>query len=109
VKHRNSIETWNSTPVPFGSGATNYNFSSSADQAYGSNLKLISGKYVIYSGDINQDGFTDSADMTPLDNDASNYLSGYRTPDINGDGTIDSGDMTFLDNNSTLYVARIAP
>lgn len=109
VKHRNSIETWNAGPVPFSAGSTSYNFSSSAGQAYGSNLKLISGKYMIYAGDVNQDGIIDSGDMTTVDSDSFLYLSGYFNSDVNGDGTIDTGDMMFLDNNVTQYIGKIVP
>jgi hypothetical protein len=109
VKHRNSIETWNSTPLTFGSGSISYNFSSLASQALGSNQKLVSGKFVIYSGDVNQDGILDSSDMTSMDIDASNFANGYITSDINGDGIIDSSDMILLDNNATLFIAKIVP
>jgi hypothetical protein len=47
VKHRNSIETWSGTPLNFGIPAISYDFSSAAGQAYGSNLKLLSGKVCI--------------------------------------------------------------
>ena len=109
VKHRNSIETWTSVPIAFSGPTVSYNFSNSAGQAFGSNLKLVSGKYVIYSGDVNQDGFIDSGDMTPLDNDASNSLSGYLGTDVNGDGIINMGDMTILDSNANNYVGKIVP
>lgn len=109
IKHRNSIETWNGNPVPFGSGSVSYNFTSAAGQAYGNNLKLISGKYVIYSGDVNQDGNVDTADLSPIDNDSYNFLTGYRSTDINGDGVIDTGDMTIVDNNAAIYIGKIVP
>jgi hypothetical protein len=109
VKHRNSVETWNSAPVSFSGASMSYNFSTSASQAYGNNLKLISGKYVIYSGDIDQDGLIDSGDMIPLDNDAAAFLSGYVTSDLNGDGIVDSGDMILLDNNGAMFIAKITP
>lgn len=109
VKHRNSIETWNGSPVPFGSGTVSYNFTSAATQAYGNNLKLISGKYVIYGGDVNQDGVVDTADMSPIDNDSYNFLSGYLSTDINGDGIVDTGDMTVADNNAALFIGKIVP
>jgi len=109
IKHRSSIETWNGIPVSFGSGSLSYNFSSAAGQAYGGNQKLISGKYVIYAGDVNQDGIINSADMTPVDTDASNFIKGYITTDINGDGVIDSDDLILLDNNAAIFIAKIVP
>jgi plastocyanin len=109
VKHRNSIETWNSGPVSFSGSLINYDFSTSASQAYGGNLKLMAGKYVIYCGDVNQDSQVDSADMTPVDNDAAVFESGYLATDINGDGTIDTADMTILDNNSSEFIGAVFP
>jgi hypothetical protein len=109
VKHRNSLETWTSAPVSFGSATIPYDFSFSASQAYGNNMKLFGEKYVIYTGDINQDGIIDSGDMIPLDNDATAFLSGYVLTDLNGDGLVDSGDMILLDNNSAAFITKITP
>lgn len=109
VKHRNSIETWNSSPVSFSGSVINYDFSTSATQAYGGNLKHMAGKYVIYCGDVNQDSQVDSADMTPVDNDAAVFESGYLVTDANGDGTIDTADMTILDNNSSEFIGAVFP
>lgn len=109
VKHRNTIETWNSTPLSFGGATISYNFSSSASQAYGNNLKAIAGKFVMYGGDVNQDGLVDSGDMIPVDNDVANFITGYLNTDMNGDGLIDSSDMIMLDNNSALFIGKITP
>ncbi len=70
---------------------------------------MIDGYYAIYGGDVNQDGSADSGDMTPVDNDAANFESGYLPTDVNGDGSIDSGDMTLIDNNASLFVGSILP
>jgi PKD repeat protein len=109
LKHRNSIETWNATPLSFAGSIMSYNFSTAAEQAFGNNQKLISGKYVIFGGDVNQDGFIDTGDMAPVDNDSFNYMSGYLNSDTNGDGVIDTGDMAIVDNNGTNYVSLIHP
>ncbi|HPR27434.1 PKD domain-containing protein [Lentimicrobium sp.] len=109
IKHRNSIETWNATPLSFDQMSLSYNFSSSASQAFGNNLKPASGKYLIFGGDVNQDGSIDSGDMTPVDNDAANFISGYLSSDANGDGTVDTSDMTIVDNNASVFVGKITP
>jgi hypothetical protein len=109
VKHRNSIETWNSSPQSFSSPLINYDFSSAASKAYGNNMKLVSGKYVLYTGDINQDGLINSGDMVPLDNDVLNFVSGYNSTDLNGDGIIDASDVILLDNNSAIFIVKVAP
>jgi plastocyanin len=109
VKHRNSIETWNSSPVSFSGQLITYDFSTAASQAYGGNLRLIAGKYVIYGGDVTQDDLVDSADITPVDNDSGNFETGYLVTDANGDGSVDTADMTILDNNSSEYIATVTP
>ena len=108
IKHRNSIETWSSVPVNFIFPVIQYNFSD-ASAAYGGNLKFLSGKYMIYSGDVNQDGIIDSGDYTPVDNDASHHAKGYLATDVNGDGTVDTGDFTSIDNNVLNYVGIAQP
>lgn len=64
---------------------------------------------MLYGGDVNQDGMIDTADMTPIDNDAANFISGYLVSDVNGDGIVDTADMTFVDNNSFWFIGSITP
>lgn len=47
--------------------------------------------------------------MTPLDNDAINFMVGYLATDVNGDGSVDSGDMTIVDNNATGFISAVTP
>ncbi|MBK7214011.1 MAG: M28 family peptidase [Bacteroidales bacterium] len=109
VKHRNSIETTTAVPVSFAGSNITYDFSTAAGQAFGSNQKLIGGKYLIYAGDLNQDGIVDSGDMMGVDNGSSNFLTGYIVIDANGDGLIDSGDMIVVDNNASTFVGAVTP
>ncbi|MBK9403744.1 MAG: hypothetical protein IPN57_04285 [Ignavibacteria bacterium] len=79
-------------------------------QAYGNNLKLKGSKYCVYSGDINQSGFVDATDMSILDNDAYNLISGRFLPsDLNGDNIVDGADMSTGDNNSYIGAGVIKP
>lgn len=107
IKHRNSVETW-SQAVPI-VPESSYNFTDSETKAYGNNLKAANGVYLIFGGDVNQDGVVDTADITPVDNDSGNYLSGYLVSDVNGDGIVDTGDMTIVDNNAATYVGTVIP
>lgn len=109
VKHRNSVETWSGLPVSFSGTIVSYDFSLASSQAYGNNLKLINGKYLIFACDVNQDGIVDSDDMVAVSNDASGFATGYLSTDANGDGVIDSGDMISLDNNAALLAGKIVP
>lgn len=109
VKHRNSLETWSANPVSFAGSSISYSFSTGISQAFGSNLKGMGGLYLIYGGDVNQDGSVDTGDMTPVDNAASEYSIGYLPTDVNGDGVIDTADVTVVDNNGATYVSVSAP
>ncbi len=109
IRHRNSLETTSKQPVSFAGSLINYSFDG-PEQAYGNNMLLMTdGHYTIFGGDVNQDGAVDTADMTPVDNDASGFASGYLVTDVNGDGIVDTGDMTIIDNNAAAFVSSIAP
>ena len=110
IKHRNAVETWSAGGNTFNSSGTlSYNFTTAASRAYGNNLVLKSGKYCIYSGDVNHDGIVDSGDLSAVDNDNSLYASGYLATDANGDGIVDSGDLALVDNNNSLYIGKVIP
>jgi len=70
---------------------------------------MIDGYYAIYAGDVNQDGFVDSGDSTPIDNDQFMFVSGYMVTDVNGDGFVDTGDVTYVDNNQFIFVGAVLP
>jgi peptidoglycan/xylan/chitin deacetylase (PgdA/CDA1 family) len=108
VKHRNSVETWSSDSHSFTSYALIYDFTNSQNKAYGNNLKLKGGKYCIYSGDVNQDGFVISDDYSGVDND-NFYYEYHQVNDINGDGFVTSDDYTYIDNNNFNYIKKQVP
>ena len=109
IKHRNSIETWSAAAVTI--GATNtYDFSTGATQAYGANMVDDgNGVFLIYSGDINQDGFIDGNDFIDVDNDNSNFASGYLYTDANGDAFVDGNDFIVIDNNNSNFIGIARP
>ncbi len=110
VKHRNSIETWSKAGgEAFTSGILNYDFTNSASQAYGSNMKLVGSKYSFYTGDVNNDGVVDGVDALLIDNDASNFTTGYVVTDLNCDNSVDATDLLFADNNASNFVGIIQP
>ena len=110
ISHRNAIQTWSANPVLF-SGTTAYNFSTSASQAYGSNLKLLMpGVFALYSGDmLPKDEVVDIVDQLLLDNDIFNFSNGYRVTDLSGDGTVDIIDQIIMDNNISGFVSTLHP
>lgn len=110
VNHRNSIETWSkSGGEVFTGGVLNYDFTSAATQAFGSNMVLVGSKYSFYTGDPNQDGTVDAGDLSLIDNDAFNFVSGYVVTDLNGDQSVDGTDLTFADNNAFAFVGVVRP
>ncbi|MDQ3019958.1 MAG: SBBP repeat-containing protein [Bacteroidota bacterium] len=109
INHRNSIETWSSQPVMFTNNQLNYDLTTAANKAYGSNLKLKGSKYCIYGGDVNQDGIIELIDFSLLDNDVYNSVSGYLATDVNGDNIVDLSDFSILDNNSFSFIKLIRP
>ncbi|MBL0106463.1 MAG: hypothetical protein IPP52_03990 [Ignavibacteria bacterium] len=111
-KHRNSIETWSITPgQSFSGDVLNFDFLSSAN-VYGGNVGLIDSVplwYGILSGDVNQDGIIDGNDLSLIDNDASNFVTGYVVTDLNGDLFVDAADLSIVDNNPINAIVVVRP
>jgi hypothetical protein len=47
--------------------------------------------------------------MILIDNDVSNFVTGYVPTDLNGDQSVDALDMIICDNNSANFVAAVKP
>ncbi len=113
VKHRNALETWSSGPLAFSrTTPANYNLSASSSQAYGSNMIQIDSsplRFALYSGDVNQDGTVDATDLSAIDNDATNFVSGYVVTDLTGDDFVDGTDFAIADNNAANFVSVVTP
>ncbi|MBL0105878.1 MAG: hypothetical protein IPP52_00905 [Ignavibacteria bacterium] len=105
------IETWSRNPgVTITNGAvTNFNFTTSASQAYGNNMILKGSKYCIYSSDINQDGIVDCMDNAIVSNFAYELYEGYSSADLNGDRIVDADDVIIAERNSYIYITKITP
>ncbi len=109
VKHRNAIETWSGLPQAFTSSSLAYDFTTAAYRAFGNNLKLINGKWCIYSGDVNQDGFVDAIDLNLVFIDNVNGSTGYIRTDLNGDLFTEIEDLIIVFRNNILGVERKTP
>jgi uncharacterized protein (TIGR02145 family) len=112
IKSVNTIETWSANPQSFSAGTLSYDFTTGVSKAYtdGSNppMALHNGKWCIYSGDLNHDGFVGGDDFTGVDNDNAAF-SYHLINDLNGDGFIGGDDFTFIDNNNSSFVGKQIP
>lgn len=110
IKHRNSIETWSTSPV-YCYDNTEYDFSKSNTQAYKDNqVEVEDGVWALYTGDITQNGTIGEDDFKLFNEDSSNGLNGvYVATDLNGDGFVDGNDFPILDNNMYLKIYSINP
>ncbi|MEO8666608.1 MAG: LamG-like jellyroll fold domain-containing protein [Ignavibacteria bacterium] len=114
MKHRNSIETWNSSLVGFDNFASQatYDFTTDSTKAFGNNVIRVDDspvKFAIYSGDINQDGFVNLNDILLTTNDATNFVTGYINTDVTGDNVANLSDILLTYNNSNNFVTVIKP
>ena len=112
IKHRNSLETWGNTTNTFSNLYLTYDFTTAASKAYGSNMIRVDTsptEYAIYSGDLNDDGAIDATDISTVDNDSFNSISGYVQSDVNGDDFVDATDIGIIDNNAFNAISLIRP
>jgi hypothetical protein len=110
VKHRNSVETWSkSGGESFTGNSTAYNFTTAATQAYASNHKNLGGVWGSYSGDVNQDGFIEAADLNAIYNKNVNFARGFIPEDLTGDSFVESTDLNMVYNNNVNFVRLNTP
>lgn len=95
VMHRNHLETWSRLPQSFVAGTPlSYDFTTDSAKAYGYNMKKVGSVWVLYAGDINQDGAVDALDVALFIPQYGNF--GYLSGDLNGDGAVDALDVAIL-------------
>ncbi len=113
TKHRNSIETWSSAGVDYLQGTTiSYDLTSNSSSAFGNNLRNVNSapvRFAVYSGDADQNGNINLNDLIIINNDASQFMTGYVDSDINGDDITDLTDLIITFNNSRKFVSVIRP
>jgi hypothetical protein len=109
VKHRNSLETWSSGVNRFINNNLSYNFSGSSSGAFGNNLILKGGKYCVYSGDVNNNGFIDLDDIISVHNLSNLFPEGYNINDVNGNNVVDLNDVLIVYNNTSNFVSVLRP
>lgn len=109
LKHRNAVETWSAAVQTFTNSILTYDFTTASNKAYGNNLKLINGKWCIFAGDVNQDGFVNPQDLNFVFNDNVNGSTGYISTDVNGNLFTEIEDLSLVFINSVLGVESVRP
>ena len=113
VTHRNALATWSANTVSFVNSDASIAFSVDDIYAYGNNEVQVDNSpydvFAFYSGDVNQDGVIDLADVLAIYNAANNFLTGYVSTDLNGNNLVDLTDLLFAYNNSVNFVSVINP
>lgn len=112
INHRNSVETW-SNPI-YITSSENFiqDFTIDISQAYGNNMIQVDTspvRFAIYSGNVNQDGIIDAGDLSLVDNDVFNSVSGYVPTDVTGNNFVDASDLSIVDNNVYNGIMVIKP
>ncbi len=114
-KHRNTIETWisGSNFIGLNSNDSAYkNLSTYQGSVYAfnqKNLRPSPPRFGFFTGDVNQDGTVDASDLSMIDNDAVNFVSGYFATDLTGDNYTDATDYSLADNNASRYISVARP
>lgn len=102
VYHRNHIGVMSSTPLSYDtdSNAFVFDFTSGSTQAYGSDAQaLVSGKYVMYSGNADPSNTAiNASDRSAAWTDRNKY--GYNITDVDLDGIVGASDRSIIYNNT---------
>ncbi len=71
---------------------------------------LKGSRYCVYGGDVNQDGSVKLSDLIPINNDATNFVTGNNlVTDLTGDENVDLTDIIICQNNLTSFINVIRP
>ena len=109
IKHRNSIETSSATSVSFAGNSITHSFGDPANVYLGNVELSYDNFYLIYGGDVNQDGTIDTRDYTGVNNDSYNFQKGYLSTDVDVNGVIDTRDYTIINNNNYKFIRSKLP
>ena len=110
VKQRNHIETTSASPVSFASFSVPYDFTTAANKAYGSNMKLVkAGVWGLFAGDVNQDGSINGSDRSLVNSGAIAITQGYVSQDVDGSGTVGGTDRSIVNSGAITIIQRSIP
>lgn len=110
VKGSNLVQTWSSSPQAVGSTPLDYDFSTSASQAYGDNmLEMESGVFAMYQGDLAADDLVDLSDYSIWESKYFDFAFGVEPTDLNGDGLVDLSDYSIWEANYFSFIFAAYP
>ena len=110
IFHRNSLSVWSSNPVNYSNcEKMSYDFTASANMAFGNLLTPVNNKWCAYSGDVNTNSVIDMFDVNMVFNDISSFASGNSVSDLNGDKILDLIDLNIVMNNSNKFIQFVTP
>lgn len=106
INHRNTLGVWTATPIHIKNDSL-IDLSQSAAMVYGGNEKpSTDGRFLLISGDVNQDGTIDQTDLMTIEQAAINFHVGYLPADLTGDWVVESADYSLVEGNLTRSVIR---
>jgi len=107
IHHRNHLSIMSSSLLPFSNGniATDYDFTTGQNKAYGTNAMkiLLGGSYGMYAGDANGDGTINATDLNNywIEQNGTTFNYQTTTADFNLNGSINATDLNdfWIPNN----------
>jgi hypothetical protein len=112
VNHRSSLEIWSSSAVAFSNNVV-YDFTSNLTNTFNDGftdpqIETFDGKYVMISGDVNQDGNIEGADANQLFSSQDANVFDLLLDDITFDGYVDLVDYNqgFTNSGNSPFFAR---
>jgi len=109
IDHHSSVETWSAMPVDFSGTTVDFDFTTAAGQAYGSNQKSMGSVWAIYTGDVGDDEYIEFLDVVAIYNLSVAAFFGYSLFDLDGNGYIEFLDYIIAHNNSVNGVGMNTP
>ncbi len=103
LRHRNHLDVMSAKPIVLDNRTLQYDFTSSAEQAYGDNQlkELAPGYFGLHAGDVSGDGVITVADFNTFVSQAS-LINVYMAGDLNLDKTATVADFNLYQPNASI-------
>ena len=105
ISSRNHLATWSAIAIPFNTTVVNYDFTTGAFQAYGSNPQIqVSASPDVFAfllGDLDQGGWVDATDFNIFEPELTLGSTGFIISDFDGGGWVDAVDFNLFEPRIT--------